>query len=66
MSPITETNVLGSVIKPFERIKIEQSVKYSQIGAEKLWKMSGLEEVKHWRRGDDYGMDSMPLPKHTQ
>lgn len=59
LSPITETDVLGSVIKPFDRIKIEQSVKYSQFGAEKLWKMSGLQEVKRWRRGDDYGMYPM-------
>lgn len=55
LSPKKEVNILGTIIKQDERLKIEQSLKYSQIGAEKLWRTAGMREAKNWRRGDDYG-----------
>ncbi|EXV06624.1 DUF2260 domain protein [Metarhizium robertsii] len=56
LSPLREVNVLGSIIKPNERIQIEQSLKYSKIGAENLWKHAGLRETGIWTRGDEYGL----------
>ncbi|KID75611.1 Ergothioneine biosynthesis protein 1 [Metarhizium brunneum] len=56
LSPLQEVNVLGSIIKPNERIQIEQSLKYSKIGAENLWKHAGLREIGIWTRGDEYGL----------
>lgn len=55
LTPTKEVNVFGTTIKQDERLKIEQSLKYSQIGAERLWRTAGLREVQRWRRGDDYG-----------
>ncbi|OAA58739.1 DUF323 domain protein [Cordyceps fumosorosea ARSEF 2679] len=56
LSPTKEVTVLGTTIKQAETLKIEQSLKYSQVGVEKLWRAAGLKEVKRWRRGDDYGL----------
>ncbi|KJK91916.1 hypothetical protein H633G_04241 [Metarhizium anisopliae BRIP 53284] len=56
LSPLQEVNILGSIIKPNERIQIEQSLKYSKIGAENLWKHAGLREIGIWTRGDEYGL----------
>ncbi|KAK9441665.1 DUF323 domain protein [Metarhizium brunneum] len=56
LSPLQEVNVLGSIIKPNERIQIEQSLKYSKIGAENLWKHAGLREIGIWTRGNEYGL----------
>lgn len=56
LSPTKEVTILGTTIKQAERLKIEQSLKYSQVGGEKLWRTAGLKEVKRWRRGDDYGL----------
>ncbi len=59
LSPTKEVNILGTTIKHAERLKIEQSLKYSQVGGEKLWRAAGLKEVKRWRRGDDYGTSTI-------
>ncbi|OAQ66057.1 hypothetical protein VFPPC_14279 [Pochonia chlamydosporia 170] len=56
LAPLQEVNVLGSVIKPHERIQIEQSLKYSKVGSENLWKHAGLREIGLWTRGDEYGL----------
>ncbi|KHN99791.1 DUF323 domain protein [Metarhizium album ARSEF 1941] len=56
LSPLQDVNILGSVIKPHERVQIEQSLKYSKIGAENLWKYAGLREIGTWTRGDEYGL----------
>jgi uncharacterized SAM-dependent methyltransferase len=55
VSPLQETTALGSVIQPHERIQIEQSLKYSPSGYNKLFAVAGLRQVKQWSRGDDYG-----------
>ncbi|KAH0598911.1 hypothetical protein MHUMG1_03023 [Metarhizium humberi] len=66
LSPLQEVNVLGSIIKPNERIQIEQSLKYSKIGAENLWKHAGLREIGIWTRGDEYGNEPpFSSPAHT-
>ncbi|UNI16639.1 Ergothioneine biosynthesis protein 1 [Purpureocillium takamizusanense] len=55
VAPVRETTVLGSVVKARERVKIEQSLKYSKLGAEKLWKGAGLVEEAVWTRHGEYG-----------
>lgn len=55
LSPLKEVTVLGSVVKPHERIQIEQSLKYSKIGAENLWRHAGLRKIETWTRNDEYG-----------
>lgn len=65
LSPKHETFFDETPLQAHERIKIEQSLKYSQIGAEKLWKMSGFTEAQHWRLGDDYGMSFISRCPHT-
>ncbi|GAO19046.1 hypothetical protein UVI_02056430 [Ustilaginoidea virens] len=54
LSPVKEVTVLGSVIKPHERVFIEQSLKYSKIGAENLWTHAGLRKVGSWTKDDEY------------
>ncbi|GAB0137565.1 hypothetical protein EsDP_00005825 [Epichloe bromicola] len=56
ISPLKEVTVLGSVVKPHERIQIEQSLKYSKMGAENLWRHAGLRKVETWTRNDEYGL----------
>lgn len=60
VTPLRDVVVLGHQIKQFERIKIEQSLKYSPMGSEKLWKLAGLEEVDRWSEGDEYGESRRP------
>lgn len=47
--------VLGHLIRAHERIKIEQSLKYSAEESQRLWEISGLVEVVHWSKDDVYG-----------
>lgn len=56
LSPKHETFFDGVPVQAHERLKIEQSLKYSQVGADKLWRMSGFTPFQHWRLGSDYGM----------
>lgn len=51
-SPVRDTHVLGSVVKPHERIQIEQSLKYSPLGARKLWNSAGMAEAARWRANE--------------
>jgi hypothetical protein len=53
--PVRDVRVLGVDIPAYERVQIEQSLKYSPAGSEKMWKLAGLEEVACWRKVDDYG-----------
>lgn len=61
ISPIKEVTVLGSIVKPHERIQIEQSLKYTPVGADNLWKNAGLREVATWTINDEYGPSSPSL-----
>ncbi|KAM4058983.1 histidine-specific methyltransferase, SAM-dependent domain-containing protein [Hirsutella rhossiliensis] len=56
LTPLRDMTVLGAALDPHERIQIEQSLKYSKHGSDKLWKQAGLSEVACWRRGDEYGL----------
>ncbi|KAI8215405.1 duf323 domain protein [Colletotrichum sp. SAR 10_86] len=55
-SPVRDTYVLGTLIRQHERIQVEQSLKYSQRGAENLWSMAGLVETGRWTKGDEHGL----------
>ncbi|KAK5991381.1 Ergothioneine biosynthesis protein 1 [Cladobotryum mycophilum] len=63
VSPIRETVVLGSIIPSHERVKIEQSLKYSRTGVDKLWKMAGLDEIAYWNKNGEYGLHMMKKAK---
>lgn len=54
-SPRKDTVVLGHLIRAHERIKIEQSLKYSAEESQLLWETSGLSEVAHWSKDHVYG-----------
>ena len=55
VSPIRETVAMGTVIQADERVQIEQSLKYSKIGRDKLWRGAGFRELASWSRGSEYG-----------
>lgn len=54
-SPRKDTVVLGHLVRAHERIKIEQSLKYSAEESQRLWETSGLVEVAYWSKDDVYG-----------
>jgi uncharacterized SAM-dependent methyltransferase len=60
VSPIRDVKVLGSIVHAGERIQIEQSLKYSKEGMEKLCRRAGLQVTNSWMRGDEYGMCQKP------
>ncbi|ORY63132.1 C-type lectin protein [Pseudomassariella vexata] len=55
-SPIREVTVLGETIRAEERIQVEQSLKYSKEGMERLWNAAGLVEQATFMRGKEYGL----------
>ncbi|CAM1503087.1 Fc.00g078630.m01.CDS01 [Cosmosporella sp. VM-42] len=63
VSPLHTTDVLGSTIQPHERIRIEQSWKFSKPEAARLWALAGLSEVDYWGRGDEYGLHMLQKSK---
>jgi len=54
-SPIRDTTVLGETVKTHERIQVEQSLKYSKAGAERLWSAAGMSETHRWTYAQEYG-----------
>lgn len=54
-SPVRDTFVMGELIRPHERVQVEQSLKYSQAEAEDLWHKAGVTEVDQWKYGNEYG-----------
>lgn len=54
-SPRKDTVVLGHPVRAHERIKIEQSFKYSAEESQRLWETSGLVEVAYWSKDHVYG-----------
>lgn len=54
-SPVRDVVVLGETIKANERIQVEQSLKYSQEAATKLWDMAHVTEVDQWAQDQEYG-----------
>ncbi|KAF3767773.1 hypothetical protein M406DRAFT_288979 [Cryphonectria parasitica EP155] len=62
-APVRDVVVLGETIKAQERIQVEQSLKYSQLAATKLWNTASLEEVDSWMLGQEYGLHMLAKPK---
>ncbi|KAK4130067.1 hypothetical protein BT67DRAFT_452686 [Trichocladium antarcticum] len=62
-SPLRETTVMGELIRPHDRIFVEQSLKYSPDGATELWKRAGMTEIHQWRCRDEYGLHMITKPK---
>jgi uncharacterized SAM-dependent methyltransferase len=54
-TPIRDTVVMDVLIPSHERIKVEQSLKYSPTEAERLWNLAGLTEVDQWKHRNEYG-----------
>lgn len=54
-SPIRDVVVLGETIKANERIQVEQSLKYSQAAATRLWSLAGMTTADRWTLGEEYG-----------
>jgi hypothetical protein len=54
-SPVRDVVVLGEKIKANERIQVEQSLKYSQSAATKLWGLAGMTTAERWALGQEYG-----------
>lgn len=54
-SPVRNVAVFGETVRADERIQVEQSLKYSQAEAKKLWNTASLKEVDQWMLGQEYG-----------
>jgi len=54
-APYRDTTVLGELVRPHERIQVEESLKWSPEETQKLWKAAGLAEIGKWMRGNEYG-----------
>jgi L-histidine Nalpha-methyltransferase / hercynylcysteine S-oxide synthase len=54
-SPKRDTLVMGELIRPHDRIQVEQSLKYSRDEAQKLWGRAGMAEIGQWKHGNEYG-----------
>ncbi|KOS20554.1 Meiotically up-regulated protein [Escovopsis weberi] len=69
VSPVRDTYFGGTVISPHERVKIEQSLKYSKLGLENLWLAGGLDEINRWSTNNEYGVyllrkSQLPFCRH--
>lgn len=54
-SPLKDTTVMGKLIRPHDRIQVEQSLKYSPAETEQLWNRAGMKEIGRWRHREEYG-----------
>lgn len=54
-APRRDTTVMGKLIRPHERVQVEQSLKYSAAEAEELWTQAGMTEIRQWRHRREYG-----------
>lgn len=54
-APLRDTYVLGELIRPHERVQVEESLKYSPAEAQKLWNRAGMAETNQWRHRAEYG-----------
>jgi hypothetical protein len=57
-APIRDTVVMGQVIRPHERIQVEQSLKYSREETQRLWDLAGMVETGQWKQAQEYGKSS--------
>ncbi|KAI1852537.1 hypothetical protein JX265_012996 [Neoarthrinium moseri] len=62
-APIRDVTVLGNSIKAHERVQVEQSLKYSEEGMNRLWTHAGVVETTRWMtEGDEYGLHLLTKP----
>ncbi|KAK3353194.1 C-type lectin protein [Lasiosphaeria hispida] len=61
-APLHSTVVRGELVRPHERIQVEESLKYSAAEAQKLWNAAGMAETSQWRHGDEYGLHMLTKP----
>ncbi|KAK4211277.1 4-dimethylallyltryptophan N-methyltransferase [Rhypophila decipiens] len=61
--PLRDTVVMGELVRPHERIQVEQSCKYSQQETQALWNRAGMAEIGQWNHGDEYGVHMLSKPK---
>lgn len=54
-SPVKDVVIFGETIQAYSRIQVEQSLKYSQAEAKRLWNTANLREVDQWMLGQEYG-----------
>lgn len=54
-SPVRDTTVFGQVIRPHERIQVEESLKWSPEETRKMWDLAGMTEMGKWMHGTEYG-----------
>ncbi|CAP70273.1 uncharacterized protein PODANS_3_3560 [Podospora anserina S mat+] len=54
-SPVRDTTVFGQVIRPHERIQVEESLKWSPEETRKMWDLAGMTEKGKWMHGTEYG-----------
>ncbi|KAL2021332.1 hypothetical protein VTK56DRAFT_7303 [Thermocarpiscus australiensis] len=64
-SPVRDTTVMGELIRPHDRIQVEQSLKYSPAEARELWKRAGMTELAQWRHNDEYALHLLAKPRMT-
>ncbi|KAM7203815.1 C-type lectin fold [Naviculisporaceae sp. PSN 640] len=62
-SPLRDTVVMGELVRPHDRIQVEQSLKYSQQETRALWNRAGMTEIGQWNHGDEYGVHMLSKPK---
>jgi uncharacterized SAM-dependent methyltransferase len=55
MSPVREVAVMGTMIRPHERIVMEESWKYTRREARQLWDAAGLRQAAGWVDEREYG-----------
>lgn len=66
-SPVKEVVVFGETVQAYERVQVEQSLKYSQAEAKHLWNTAGLKEIDQWMLGQEYGeytVHTFPIIHH--
>ncbi|KAK0715633.1 C-type lectin protein [Lasiosphaeris hirsuta] len=61
-APLHNTVVMGELVRPHERIQVEESLKYSSAEAQKLWNAAGMTETSQWRHGNEYGLHMLTKP----
>ncbi len=54
-SPLRDTFVLGELVRPHDRVQVEQSLKYSEKEAVTMWSHAGMREIGQWKHGNEYG-----------
>ncbi|KAK4174027.1 C-type lectin protein [Triangularia setosa] len=62
-SPVRNTTVFGEVIRPHERIQVEESLKWSPEETRKMWDLAGMTEMGQWMHGTEYGLHLLTKSK---